>query len=358
MTKQEFLDRARDKHGYKYQYPNLVDKILSTDDIDIIYNGVLYKQKVVKHITLGRCPEKNTPTKTNEEFIKEAEEIWGKKYDYSLTDYQGALKPIKVIYDGVIFEQTASTHLRCAPELNMNIDWFIKRAQDKWGKDRYDYSLVEYKHCKSKVKIIYNKTGEIFEQTPHLHLYRAPENIKLAVRKTTEQFIKEANEVHDFKFSYHKTNYVKNQIKVIITCPVHGDFNQNPLSHLQGNGCSNCNESRGEKEIAKYLDKNEISYYRQHKFDDCKNIFQLPFDFYLPKYRIAIEFDGKQHYEPVEHFGGLETYERLKINDKIKNDYCEDNYIDLIRIRYDQFDDIYRILYENLKNYIKTKKTS
>jgi hypothetical protein len=58
------------------------------------------------------------------------------------------------------------------------------------------------------------------------------------------------------------------------------------------------------------------------------------FDFYLPKYRTVIEFDGKQHYEPMEYFGGIESYERLKINDKIKSDYCEENYIDLIRIRY------------------------
>lgn len=354
MTREEFLERARDKHGYKYEYPNLKDKVLTTDDIDIIYNGELYRQKVVKHITLGRCPEKNTPIKTTEQFIKEAKEVWGDKYDYSITKYDGALKPIKVIYQGIVFDQIASTHLRSAPELNMNRDWFIKRAQDKWGKDRYDYSLVEYKHCKSKVKIIYNKTGEIFEQIPAGHLISAPENIKLSVRKTTEQFIKDANLVHDFKFSYDKTDYIKNQIKVIITCPIHGDFEQTPLSHLQGNGCPSCNESRGEKLISKYLDKNDISYYRQHKFPDCKNIFQLPFDFYLPKYRTIIEFDGKQHFQPVEHFGGLESYERLKRNDKIKNDYCEDNFIELIRIRYDQIDRIYDILNESLRMKIKS----
>lgn len=359
MTKQEFLDRAREKHGYKYQYPTLDDKILSNDDIDIVYNNVLYKQKVVKHITLGRCPEKNTPKKTTEEFIKEAEEFWGKgKYDYSLTEYKGALRNIKVIYDGVVFNQIASVHLRSSPELNMNRDWFIKRSQNKWGKDKYDYSLVEYKHCKSKVKIIYNKTGEVFEQNPHLHLYRAPENIKLAVRKTTEQFIKEANIIHDNKFNYDKTDYVKNQIKVIINCPMHGDFLQRPLSHLQGNGCSNCNESKGEKEIAKFLIKYDINYNRQHKFSDCKNIYQLPFDFYISSARACIEFDGKRHYEPIENFGGIKSYESLKINDKIKNDYCEDNYINLIRIRYDQIDDIYRILWDNLKTHIETKNTA
>jgi very-short-patch-repair endonuclease len=353
MTKNEFLERAREKHGYKYHYPNLNDKILSTDYIDVVYNGITYSQKVVKHITLGRCPEKNTPVKTTEQFIKEAQEVWGKdKYDYSLVDYKGAHEKVKILYQGIEFEQTPSIHLKSAPELNMNKEWFIKRAKNKWD-DKYDYSLVDYKNCKSKVKIIYNKTGEIFEQTPHLHLYRAPENIRLSVRKTTEQFIKEANNVHDFKFSYEKSIYLTNQTKVIITCPIHGDFEQRPLSHLQGMGCQSCSESKGEKIIAKFLDKYNVSYYRQHKFDDCKNIFSLPFDFYLPKYRIIIEFDGKQHFEPIKHFGGLVTFEKLKVNDKIKNDYCEENYMNLIRIKYDQIDDIYQILWDSLKIYIK-----
>lgn len=351
MTKQEFLDRAREVHGYKYQYPNLSDKVLSSDTIDIIYNGVNYKQKVVKHILLGRCPEKNTPCKTTKQFIEESKKIWGDKYDYSLVEYNGALRKVKILYDGVVFEQVAVSHLRkLAPEDNMNQDYFLKRARDKWG-DKYDYSLVEYKNSRSKVKIIYN--GEIYEQAPIGHLRYAPENIKLSVRKTTEQFIKDANIVHDGKYGYEKTNYIKNQIKVIITCPIHGDFEQNPLSHLQGCGCRNCSESRGEKEIVRFLEKNNISYNRQHKFPDCKNIFQLPFDFYIPSMRTCIEFDGEQHFLPLSFFGGREALQKVKINDKIKDDYCEDNYINLIRIRYDQIEEIPRILYENFKNFIK-----
>ena len=68
MTKSEFLERAREIHGYKYDYPNLSNKILSNENIEIIYNGILYRQKVVKHILLGRCPEKNTPSKTTQQF--------------------------------------------------------------------------------------------------------------------------------------------------------------------------------------------------------------------------------------------------------------------------------------------------
>jgi hypothetical protein len=351
MTKEDFLIRARESHGYKYNYPNLSEKILSTDDIDIEYNGIIYKQKVVKHILLGRCPEKNTPTKTTDQFISEARLIWSDKYDYSLVEYKGALKKVKIIYKGVIFDQVAVSHLKgqCC-EKNLNQENFILKSKEKHG-NRYDYSLVEFKNGNLPVLIGYK--GVYYTQKPYYHLSgNRPENIKLAIKKTNRQFINESNQVHDFKYNYDKVDYISNQTKVIITCPIHGDFQQRPLSHIQGNGCPNCNESRGEKEIAKYLDKNEISYYRQHKFLECKNVFQLPFDFYLPKYRIAIEFDGKQHYEPMEFFGGVESYNRLKINDKIKSDYCEDNYIDLVRIRYDQIDRITEILREIFKNKI------
>jgi hypothetical protein len=354
MTKQEFLDRAREKHGYKYDYPNLNDKVLSNDEIEVVYNGITYKQKVVKHILLGRCPEKNTPIKTTEEYIKSSKEIWGDKYDYSLVEYKGALKKVKIIFDGIIFEQVAISHLRkMAPEDNMNQDYFIKRSKDRWG-NKYDYSLVNYTNSKSKVKIIYN--GEIYEQRPEKHLICAPENIKYAIRKTTQQFIIEANIVHDNKFNYDKTKYIKNQIKVIINCPKHGDFEQRPLSHLQGNGCSNCNESKGEKEISKFLNKFNLSYNRQHKFSDCRNIFELPFDFYIEKIRTCIEFDGEQHFLPLSFFGGQEALDRVKINDKIKSDYCEDNYISLIRIKYTDIDNIYQILWNNLKDFIKNNK--
>ena len=353
MTKQEFLDRARAKHGYKYNYIDLGDKILSSDDIKIEYNDIIYTQRVVKHILLGRCPEKNTPTRTQDEYLSECKKIWGDKYDYSLVEYKNAYKKIKIIYDGIIFEQNPQSHINgMAPELKSNKDYFIKKSKDKWGEE-YDYSLVDYKGSKVRVSIIHKKTGIVYNQSPTNHLIHKPENINLSIRKTTEQFIKESNIIHDNKYNYDKTKYIKNQIKVIITCPTHGDFSQNPLSHTQGNGCPNCNESKGEKEIAKFLNKWNINYSRQHKFSDCKNIFELPFDFYIPSMRICIEFDGRQHYEPMEFFGGLKAYEILKVNDKIKNDYCEDNYINLIRIRYDEFDSLHQILWENLKTFIK-----
>ena len=73
---------------------------------------------------------------------------------------------------------------------------------------------------------------------------------------------------------------------------------------------------------------------------------QLPFDFYLPKYNSCIEFDGIQHYEPVEHFGGQESYDYTVKHDKIKNEYCKNNGILLLRIPY------YKNVEEELNNFL------
>jgi very-short-patch-repair endonuclease len=343
MTKQEFLGKARDKHGYKYKYPNLSEKVTYDDIIDVEYEDIVYKQRVNKHIMLGRCPEKNTPSKTTEQFIKEAKEVWGDKYDYSLVDYKGALKRVKIIYDGVVFDQIAVCHLKGkGPEKTLTLENFIRKAKLVHG-DRYDYSQVRIKNGDTPVMIGFE--GIFYIQKPYYHLSGSrPENIVRATKKTNKQFIFEANKIHEYKYNYDKVEYIKNQVKVIITCPVHGDFKQTPNSHLQGNGCPNCNESRGEKEIVKVLEKYKIDFIRQKKFSECKNVFELPFDFYIPSKRICIEFDGKQHYEPIDFFGGIKAYESLKLNDSIKNDFCENNCINLIRIKYDQIDNIEKIL--------------
>jgi very-short-patch-repair endonuclease len=344
MTKQEFLNKAFEKHKNKYLYLDLSEKILSSDNITMMYDGIAYTQKVCKHL-MGRCPEKNTPTKTTKDFIKEAKKIWNNKYDYSMTEYKGANKKIKIIYEGIIFEQTPSSHLQgfCV-EKALTLENFINKSKKIHGENKYDYSLIK-KIINGETPVQIKYKGIIYLQKPYNHLSgNCPEKQILSIKKTNKQFINESNQIHDFKYSYDKTNYIKNQSKIIITCPEHGDFLQRPLSHIQGMGCPSCNESKGEKKIASFLKKNKINFDRQKKFTNCKNIYELPFDFYIPSKRICIEFDGKQHFEPLTFFGGLKAFEKLKINDNIKNNFCEDNYINLIRIKYTEIDKIEEIL--------------
>lgn len=117
-----------------------------------------------------------------------------------------------------------------------------------------------------------------------------------------------------------------------------------PNSLLNGTGCPQCNESKGEKRVAKYLDNRNIEYERQYKFNDCKSNKELPFDFYIHSLNIAIEYDGGQHYMIVNHFGGLNGFITTKIHDTIKTQYCKNNNIRLIRIPYWDFDNIENIL--------------
>jgi len=354
MRKEIFLEKARSTHGYRYSYPNLNDIVMQKDTINVMYNNIVYEQRVLKHLK-GSRPDQKQIRKTTEQFISESKLVWFDKYDYSLTEYVSAKTKVKIIYDGIIYEQYPNSHLVGYPvEGFLDQSIFLQKAKRKWG-TKYDYSLVEFKNSNTKIKVILD--GIIYEQTAHNHLKYAPERV--LKRKTTEEFIEQSNLIHDGKYSYLNTTYLTDRDKVIITCPIHGDFSQIANSHMQGKGCNSCKESRGEREIAKFLSKYDINYDRQYRFNECRGSkYPLPFDFYIPSTRTCIEFDGEQHFLPLSFFGGQEALDRLRVNDKIKSDYCEDNYISLIRIRYDQIDDIYRILWDNLKTHIKTKKTS
>lgn len=104
----------------------------------------------------------------------------------------------------------------------------------------------------------------------------------------------------------------------------------------------------GEKKIIEYLDKRSIKYSHQHIFSDCKNINNLRFDFFISNLNMCIEFDGRQHYESIEFFGGDEGLYKRKLNDSIKDKYCMDNEINLLRITYEDINIIDKILDENL----------
>ena len=91
-------------------------------------------------------------------------------------------------------------------------------------------------------------------------------------------------------------------------------FSQKPNKHLTGQGCPICKESHGERKIRNFLNKYNIKHKGQHMFEDCINIFPLPFDFYLVDLNILIEYDGIQHFDKNSLFYS----EEVIINDEIK----------------------------------------
>lgn len=118
----------------------------------------------------------------------------------------------------------------------------------------------------------------------------------------------------------------------------------NPNTILKNGGHRKCNVSLGENRISKWLRLHNINFISQHTFPDCKYKSRLRFDFYLPKQNICIEYDGMQHFESRDWFGGEEVYNIQIEKDNIKNQYCMDNKIKLYRIPYWDFDNIDTIL--------------
>ena len=127
------------------------------------------------------------------------------------------------------------------------------------------------------------------------------------------------------------------------------EWDATPSNILFGTGCPYCNKSHGERIIQSWLDEYNIHYTTQKKYDDCVDVNPLPFDFYLPDYDILIEYDGIQHFQPVDFFGGQQAFEKLVYHDHIKTDYCLNNHIDLLRIPY------YKDIETELNNYILTQ---
>lgn len=148
-----------------------------------------------------------------------------------------------------------------------------------------------------------------------------------ARKLTFEEFIEKANKRHNSFYIYHNDEFFKNRSgksKIRITCPIHGDFKQTISNHLFGQGCPICKTSKLEQDISSFLKENAIECIPQKKFDWLGD---KRLDFYLPKYNIAIECQGIQHFID-DHF-----YEPLSITqarDYQKRKLCEENGVKLL----------------------------
>ncbi|MFW6233256.1 MAG: hypothetical protein ACOC3Z_01185, partial [Nanoarchaeota archaeon] len=257
-------------------------------------------------------------------------------YDYSLVNYINIRTKIKIICPvHGMFDQTPKSHMNGSgcPKCNskqFSNDFFISKLKSLFS-DKYDYSLVNYINIRTKVKIICPIHG-IFQIYPkHLLLYK----IGCYKCKNGINFINKSNKVHNNKYNYENIIYENSHTKVNIKCLSHGIFKQLPYQHLNGHGCPTCNESKGEKEISSILENHQIKYIKQKIFKDCKFKSYLKFDFYLPDFNTCIEFDGEQHFMVKENWGGEKEFKNIQKRDKIKNEYCKNNNIKLIRIKYD-----------------------
>lgn len=224
--------------------------------------------------------------------------------------------------------------------------------------ESFEYKLLstEYKNNRIKLDIVCSK-GHKFEMTfdSFEQGFRCPicKGINNAERcKLDYEEVKKY--IESFNYKLISTEYINNRTKLDVVCPNGHKSKMNYDRFKQGCRCSICNESKGEKEVENILNKYNINFMPQYKFNDCKFKRELPFDFYLLEYNCCIEYDGEQHYEPIDFGGKGEEYANKKFQDQIKKDniktkYCRDNNIKLIRIAYWDFDNIEKIIVNKLK---------
>lgn len=236
---------------------------------------------------------------------------------------------------------------------------FVELAKAVHG-DKYDYSQTEEPSRKnSMLTIICPKHGP-FKQMAWLHLSGCgcPECVGYPNKKTKEQrekeFIQKARDLFGDKFDYSKVHYVNNDTNVTLICKEHHiEFETSPDTHLRGSGaCPMCTRSIGEAKIYGYLSRHKIEFFTQHKIEHnnplCKRQY-LVVDFYIPEYKVVIEYNGKQHYQHVEffHSDGF-TLEDQKIRDNTLLDILTSKGIRLLTIKYNEIDEIDDILNREL----------
>lgn len=284
---------------------------------------------------------------TAEEFIIRVTNIFGNIFDYSKCEFNGmkqevilicknhdTLVPFKVKPSNLLYGKHSCPVCSGHSLKVKDYDTFINKS--KIVHNKYYYPKFKYINNRQIINIVCKKHGKFSAQIgAHLRGHGCPQcsgNKKL----TCFEILTKCNEVHNNKFIYdiNTLSSVSSNFKII--CSEHGEFTQLGSNHIYlRQGCPKCSMSKGEQQIVNILEENNIIYTQQKRFDKCKNINTLPFDFYLNDLNILIEYDGIQHFKPVEFFGGEISFNLTQQNDNIKNNYCKENNVVLHRIRYD-----------------------
>ncbi len=298
--------------------------------------------------------------KTNEEFEEEIKKIVGKEYVF-LEKYKNSRTKIKVQHKicGHVYKVRPSSFLRgdrcpkCCGNAKKTDKQFLGEVKKMYPNEEYTF-LEEYKNGQKKIGVRHNKCGHIYKVKPveFLNGVRCPKCYGTP-KKTHQRFLEDVKKLVGDEYVFlepYKTNKTKMKIKHNV-CG--NTYEVRPDSFFSGRRCPYCKSSKGEKEIAKRLKKRHIKFLTEKTFAGLKDNISLRFDFYLPDFNLVIEYDGRQHFEPVT-FGGVseekakENFIKAKKRDCIKNNYCKENGIRLIRISFSEFENIGEILDKEL----------
>lgn len=313
-----------------------------------------------------------TKRKTVKQVKRDFIDKWGDIYDYSqITEYKNNKQKLPIVCrKHGVFWMSANAHLRghgcpkCADEntgdrCRMALETFLLRAKEIHG-DKYDYSLVtkdNFVDANTDIEIICSKHG-IYKQAPNEHLsgrgcyWCGKESMAQKQALTRDEVVRRFNEIFNNKYDYSLFLSYHNKKDIIqVICPKHGAWEVSVSNHLfRHSGCPMCKRSLGEERIAKFLEDNNIEYVEQYRVKNesllCINKYML-IDFFLPKYNLAIEYNGIQHYKESPIFDTRNLLQQQERDFSVIQ-YCQNHAIDFLEISYKDFDSIECILKEKL----------
>jgi hypothetical protein len=325
LTQAEFVAKAVAVHGVgRYDYSRVLYETSAHKVIITCPEHGDFEQKPNDHLNGCGClrcsyKERGAARKDSQaEFLTKARAIHGDKYDYVRVLYETALK--KVIITCPIhgdFEQRPSKHLngqRCPACASLfvsqlsrsNTASFITKARAIHG-DKYDYVRTVYEVSVDKIIITCPEHGD-FEQIPSSHLQGqgcAHCGTKSGIEKrrsNREEFITKARAIHGDKYDYVRVLYETALKKVSITCPIHGDFEQTPNAHLNGQRCPACTavlvSQLSRSNTASFITKARAIH--GDKYDYVRTVYETA----LKKVSITCPIHGDFEQVPSGHLSG------------------------------------------------------
>lgn len=284
-----------------------------------------------------------------------------------LKNYDGILKPVFAVCKICGYEWKTQANVllnnKCGcPRCNhknasKKISFTKESFMQSCGQLKSDIIMTgEYTGFQNKTKFHCNTCNYDWETTPYMiKKFKTCPNCSGHRKLTREEYIKRIKNAHGNSYIL-LSDYISLSKKVLIkhiTCGK--EFETNALNFIgtgkkEACGCPYCSsliKSKGEARIAEYLETNSYIFSRQYTFKKCKNKKRLPFDFIVFKDKEKTDIFGLIEYDGIQHFKynetGIFTYKKflnIKENDEIKNKFCKNNNIPLLRIKYTDFNNI------------------
>lgn len=353
----EIVERLYDLVGDEYTILDTVNN--SSTKVKIKHNkcGHQYDVLMSRFFQGNRCKRcaSKRAAKTPEQFLKEVTDLVGDEYTFQ-ESYVNAKTKLKVKHNtcGTHYEVTPNNFLRgqrCRNCYIKNDKTRLKYTQEQFEEwliktFKGEYSLVgDFKGVEVPVELIHTPCGNTVTPRPS-NLKTSGKGCKHCGRKlasknkmlTNEEFVRRVHEQvgDDYTFNEPYKRYNAKHSLTHNECGLIYQVTPNQfLDHERR--CPNCQSSKGEQKIKKYLDDRGFKYKKEMTFDDLKYVNKLRFDYGVYKdgeLLTLIEFDGLHHVKPVEKWGGEETLKLTQTRDAIKNQYAKDNNIPLLRIPY------------------------